>query len=997
MVLTAATVAAAQNPPVRPPTQGPPVAGGAPGAPATPRTPAQVDSLRNKQEKSQLVEWAKGDSILQALIERKDYEITRYQAGDSIRIDSNKRTLYLFGGKAGLSAIGKGTSLVVGDQITYDDSLKRFTVTGCPATLRDPQQNAADIVACRPITYDLVTHRARVGDVCTEMGGGGFGGIGGGALGGADKWKVCAKEAAFENDTAKAQQTLFGVSGSLTSCLDTPPHYRFAFGETKFISKNIVVARPAVLYIADIPILWLPFVVQDARTGRRSGLLSPRIGVAELLRNSPTYRRRVEDLGYYFAISDYMDAQVSLDWRSGARPSAGDPGWMRYAASLNYKWLDRFLNGRLQVSHQRLGDDSRNTALSLTHSQSFSKSRSLVANINYVTNTSVQRRTEFNPTRALATVDSRLNYSHAIGPLSINAGGSRRQYSGLAQVDMTWPTLNVSSRTIEITPGLSWTPSFSLTRSTRSSVPATGPLSYRYLTGAGGTVDSVQLHHDDVNSSLSLSSPFKIGGFNLQASVRASDRANNFPQSFTITDVRDTSIKSVRVYERTFRTDADFDFSFALPSLGGPFHPTPQISFVNVDPSPFFIRNERTAGQFIHQSKRLQYGVSVSPTVYGLFRGFGPVARFRHKINAAISYSYSPKADVSDDFLAALGRTRAGYLGSLAQNQVSLSLSQTLEARLRTRNDSTGEKDPPREIISMNFQALTWDFERARKTKGTGLTTNSFGFTARSALLPGLDFSMGWSLFQGNPLSDSAKFKPYRENVHVSFNLDRHSGIIRPFARLVRLISPSDTALPDLPPAVADSVRRVADSAAYAAGQQVAGSRGIQPRQSPPIEHEWRASVNLTSQRQRPPVGGTVVEVDNSTYCTSRGLVGFALDECVRERSGAIIGDPNANPTALGGVFQRVPPSTSLQGNMTLPLTQNWSAAWQTTYDFVRHDFASHVVTLQRAMHDWDANFAFSQAPNGNFSFSFFVALKAEPDLKFNYDRQSYRRPDGSH
>ena len=35
---------------------------------------------------------------------------------------------------------------------------------------------------------------------------------------------------------------------------------------------------------------------------------------------------------------------------------------------------------------------------------------------------------------------------------------------------------------------------------------------------------------------------------------------------------------------------------------------------------------------------------------------------------------------------------------------------------------------------------------------------------------------------------------------------------------------------------------------------------------------------------------------------------------------------------------------------------------------------------------------AFTQSPNGNFGFTFFIALKAEPDLKFNYNRQTFPR-----
>ena len=31
--------------------------------------------------------------------------------------------------------------------------------------------------------------------------------------------------------------------------------------------------------------------------------------------------------------------------------------------------------------------------------------------------------------------------------------------------------------------------------------------------------------------------------------------------------------------------------------------------------------------------------------------------------------------------------------------------------------------------------------------------------------------------------------------------------------------------------------------------------------------------------------------------------------------------------------------------------------------------------------------------PNGNFSFTFFISLKAEQDVKFNYNRSDYRVP----
>jgi hypothetical protein len=92
-----------------------------------------------------------------------------------------------------------------------------------------------------------------------------------------------------------------------------------------------------------------------------------------------------------------------------------------------------------------------------------------------------------------------------------------------------------------------------------------------------------------------------------------------------------------------------------------------------------------------------------------------------------------------------------------------------------------------------------------------------------------------------------------------------------------------------------------------------------------------------------------------------------------------------------GAPFIRIPSRDNLQSSVDFHLTPKWAGSWTTNYDFAAHQFGSHIVNLQRDLHDWRAIFSFTQAPNGNFAFSFFIALKAEPDLKFNYDKSTYR------
>ena len=93
------------------------------------------------------------------------------------------------------------------------------------------------------------------------------------------------------------------------------PDYHFEFDEVKRSGANTLVARPAILYIKDIPVMWLPFMFSDMRPGRHSGILTPRFGVSDIIRNNPSYRRNVENIGYFWMINDYMDAAAWFDWR----------------------------------------------------------------------------------------------------------------------------------------------------------------------------------------------------------------------------------------------------------------------------------------------------------------------------------------------------------------------------------------------------------------------------------------------------------------------------------------------------------------------------------------------------------------------------------------------------------------------------------------------------------------------------------------------------------
>lgn len=933
------------------------------------RDSTAADSAKLKE----LIKWNEPDSVMQVLMARPGYSATRYQ-GDVAVFNAQKNTLKLQGKKAG---VNRDKTVLVGDTILFNDSTKIVVARGETVILRDPDQQAADVIAHGQMAYNLVLHRGALTNISTAIEETG------------QHWLVGGVNATFVSDTTRGRETAFYVrNGTITSCDDSIPDYHFQSNEIKMISKNIMVARPAILYIGDVPIMWLPFIFQDIRSGRRSGVITPRFGVSELFRNSPTYRRHVENLGYYFAINDYMDAQVALDWRSGARSTVGDPGWVRINGEMQYRWLDRFVTGRVALFRHTQYDGSTNTGLSWSHSQDFSQSTHLRADVNYVTNTFIQRTTQFIPAAVLANISSHASYETKIGPASLSLGGSRTQHPGRTQVEQSFPSLSITVPTLSPTSWFDWSPGFSLSTDQVLHNDGGAEFPYRYITNALGQRDSVRRDLNSRNTSSSFSTPIRIGGFNWTNSFTLSDQENDAPASIKVIDVNDSSRIVPTIFAKTFLTAIDWQTGISLPGFfQSSLKLTPSVAFVNVDGSSYWRRTQLDGGKLVHQTKRPVAGLSASPTLFALFPGFGPVTRFRHSITPQISYSYAPAANISDEFLHSLNKSKQGYLGALAQNRVSLGLSHVLEAKLKSSDTSSTAEPKKIKILSMNFSPLAYDFERARQTHRSGFATDAISSDFSTDLIPGFHGGIRYSLYQGDILSDSARFKPFREGIDAGVTINSQSGIFgaisRVFGRVVPLQNPQ-----------IDRVDKSADDAqaSAVASTPVAGITSRNRQYNIPDTQGWSATLTYSQSRQRPPTGdATIVDNDPKVKCAQYLVNPIVYEQCIQLESANANGGIPITPATAGGAFFRQPGRDNLQSNMTFHLTPKWAGSWSTNYDFQAKKFGSHVVTLQRELHDWRAIFSFTQAPNGNFAFSFFIALTAEPDLKFNYDKQTYR------
>lgn len=921
-----------------------------------------------------LVNWAPEDSVMAALLRRQGYSVTRYQ-GSRVIFDPTQREIALLEE----AAIDRDGTILVGDSVRMNDSTRIIIAYGFPAVLRDPSQGRADLVAQGRLEYDMAAREGLVTGLCTSVEETGV------------RWFVCGDQSGFKIDSVAGdptRRTFYAHSGVITSCDLEVPHYHFQSGNVKVIQGRILVARPAVMYVADVPVFWLPFIFQDLRSGRRSGILSPRLGFSDILRNTSGYRRQVENIGYYFALSDYMDAQVSFDWRSGAKGTAQDPGWKRYNGEWRYRWLDRFLSGRLALSHENWDNGLTNTKVSWGHSQDLSMRSKLNTNINYVTSTRLQSQQAFNVAAALATISSQLSFQQGLGPANVTIGGSRTQYPGRDQVQQNFPNVTLSTKPIEIADWLVWSPALSATNSETFNFDGGGAqLAFQYFTRPDGGLDSLRRNRDQRTSGVRFDTPLRFFGFDWRNTINIQDTEVDFPQAFTVyPDVNDTSRSVRRVYNRTFRTDINWETGISLPSLfRSTFNLTPTVGIVNVDRSaPFLMRTQLSGGEYVRQSKRLEYGASISPTLFAFFPGFGPFSRIRHSLSPRVSYSYAPAGDVSDEFLTALNRTRPGYLGDLRQNLLSVGLSQVFEAKRESGADTSLAGGTKIKLLQLDFTSVAYDFERAR-AGASGITTTTFGMSGRSDLLPGLSARVGYSLFEGNPISDTARFDPYRTDISVDMSIGRDRN---PFAALTRVFGQA------IPAADDDTLAQVMrpDSTGYpSAAVQSASIAGTSGSRNPlgfDSGRGWEASLQFSTRRSRPLRGDNVQLFDPAVQCARFELDPIAFRQC---QDLALSQRDSAHQTIEGGVITQFPPTSTLRGNFTFKISPQWGVQWGTGYDFERSEFADHTVSLQRDLHDWRAIFAFTQAPNGNFAFNFFIALKAASDIRFDYNRRTYR------
>jgi Tat protein translocase TatC len=848
------------------------------------------------------------DSVLTELLSRPGYQYTRFRS-DSAVLFAGERRIQL----RGAAMTKRGETILEADSIAYQEADCQINAIGNPA-LFDRETVLSGFGGIR---YNTCIRRGIVTDALTSF-----------KQGGSD-WFLRGNLA---QDSSSSR--LYASKGEITSCDLPTPHYHFSAREVKWISKTIMVARPAVLYMRDVPVLWLPFVFQDARPGRRSGILIPRFGLNDIVRQNPGYNRQVTNIGYYWAPSEYFDATAKLDWYANR--------YVEYGAAAQYRILNRFLSGSIGYSRMSNSDGGRSTRIRWDHRQNFNISTSLNMSLDYSSDGTVRRDNAIDPLQSTQQISSQVNFQKRLSWGTLSLGGTRRQNLSDKSVTMSVPALSINPKPIDLARNVTWSPALSWNNNFETNFPINNVLAVR----PGGVIDTVSATLDRRTTTVSLSTPLRIGGFNWSNSLGYNDRQTEGRTSINGVKIPDLStpdptdsIVVNRVTIGDFQSEVNWETGINLPTaFRGTWKLQPSVGITNTTSGPFLLRNANTNGDWVAQGKRFSFGVSSTPTFFGFFPGFGPLEKIRHSISPTFQYNYSPSADVPDDYARALvGPNGTPVFRSDQVQRLSLGLSQNFEGKMRKPASDTSAIDQSRKLrlLGISTSSIQYDFEQAKKPGRTGWLTDNLSNQLQSDLLPGFSLSLTHDLFRGPVGTDSATFSPFLQAVSASFGISGNT--VKTVLGLVGIGKGGDSAAAKPP-------------TSYVASQQQNGR--------PPSFYGANAD-------QRVGYGTNRSFSANFNYSLSR----------TRPENGI-----------------RTDPQQSLGFSTAFAPTPFWTVSWSTQYNITDSRFESQTVRLERVLHEWRAGFNFVKNPNGNFAFYFSVYLSDLPDIKFDYNQTSIER-----
>ena len=920
------------------------------------------------------------DSTLLALLELEDYGLVEYRS-EGASYDPRNSLLMLLG-SGGNSVLTRDGRELSGDSLFFDEAAGRLVTFGEVANYK--AQDGNDLKADRFI-YDLREQRGTALGASTEMG----------AMAG--NWRV-------SGDFPSVSETIsFGHDLMFTTCDKEHPHYHFVATRTKLTPSGWMVARNVVLYFGDVPVFWLPFMSQSTEQGRRTGLLPVRFSVNDIVRTSDSYSRRVSNIGYYWAINDYADAQIGLDWWSG--------NYTAITGGLQYRWQRQFQDGRADFRQFWREDGGSELAFDARYSWQMSERTQLRLSARYASSSSFVRQNSFDPREVTQSIDSEGGYTRRFdwGNVALNA--VRKHYLSDDRKELTLPSASVSLSTITLFPAppnrsrfynnTTFSASGSLNRSVRD-------LAEQMLGESGfnfGMADT-EAWRGGFSASLAAGALSVSQTMNFTRNVTLGVPDGFFtpappPAMGGIGSVAD--LQRPAFFPRLAEEAGDFeagDITWSTTvnyqrNLVGSTTITPRLSL-----SGRSIRSDTSSvgSGYTAAPNRMAFGAQLKSDVYGFYAG----GRVRHKFSPTFDYAYTPRTEPTEVQAAVFGPR-----GAQPRNEIVIGLNQTIEMRMGGEVEDSAAADAPIDrtagprrlprsrklsVLAWRTSAVTYDFEQASEL---GDFTRGFADNLKlqnqlsSDLLRGFTVSIEHDLFDDTGVTatgGSRTFSPVLSSMNLSFSLSNRTPV---FGWLGSL-------LPGRGGAGGGAEAGEEDEAA--GGEGAIGEDPDPAEEAAPAEEPAAGFGDPGPDDPFDPLGEDPEFEDPSGFeSEDMGEATIVPGGRGRRSTGTgggrrgSVGDWNTSLSysltrARGVDFGG---SQMLQASLNFNPTENWSVRARSSYDISAGVFNDHTITLQRNLHRWEADFSFRQTPNGNWSFVFEVALRDNRDLHFDYEQRA--------
>lgn len=472
----------------------------------------------------------------------------------------------------------------------------------------------------------------------------------------------------------------FIADGIYTTCdNDSCPHYHFYSPKMKVIHKEQIVAEWIFLHFGGVPFpVPLPFAVFPIESGRRSGIIPPVFG------DDGTYGTYFSRFGYFWAISDYMDLNLTGDFYT--RGSYRVNSLFRYAKRYEYTGNLEGSYGSFVIGEKDDPDRSETNdwRLRWNHNQTITPTMKFDARLEFLSNNRVTRNiSDVNDLlRNEAISNATLFKSWDESGNSMSVSYNRRQ---------VFQTNEVS----EILPNITFTMSqkypFRSTTGTSQSFLETFGFSY------SGSFENRRNRKDP---------ELKIrGGINHQLNASLSPKIGyfNFSPNFSYQE---------RWYNKRIE-------KFSVPNFEG---------------KDSIITNDVNEINFV---RTFSFGVNASTKFYGIFNPeiFG-VKSIRHTVIPSVSYTFTPDFSTKGwgyyDYYTNLAGQQIKYnkfeqeIYGGASNRESQSLNFSLSNvfEMKTQSDPTDTTSKENKIQLLNLNAnIGYDFT-ADSLKFTDLRLN---------------------------------------------------------------------------------------------------------------------------------------------------------------------------------------------------------------------------------------------------------------------------------